>query len=108
VRYSANAIIDFINRPENGFIIDGGIPRCPKGDDCIDSIGNCTYITGCHQTVRFFQEKTERHHYGYFRLNFTFPLHQRIDNDGYIEESNGSLSFLVDRNIISRDVLIAV
>jgi hypothetical protein len=108
VRYSANAIIEFISRPENGFKIDGGVPRCPKEDDCLDSEDNCSYSSGCHQTVRFFQEKSERSHYGYFRLNFTFPLHKKVDTDGFIEESNGSLSFLVDRNIISRDALIAV
>jgi hypothetical protein len=108
MKYSANAIIDFIRKPENGFKIDGGVPKCPKEDDCLDNKGDCSYSAGCHQTVRFFQEKSERCHYGYFRLNFTFPLHKRVDSDGYIEESNGSLSFLVGRNIISQDALVAV
>jgi hypothetical protein len=40
LRYSANAIINFISSPENGFKIDGGIPKCPKESDCLDSEGN--------------------------------------------------------------------
>jgi hypothetical protein len=108
VKYSANAILDFISSPENGFKIDGGKPKCPKEDDCLDIEGNCSYSSGCHQTVRFFREKSETHSYGYSSLNFTFPLYKRINTDGYIDESNGSLSSLINRNIISREVLIAV
>jgi len=108
MRYSAKAILDFIGKNDSGLKIDGSTPRCPKEDDCLDSEGNCSYSHGCHQIVRFFREKNESHPYGYFSLNFTFPLHKKVDSDGYIDEGNASLSFLISRNIISPAALIAV
>ena len=108
MKYSAKSIIEFISNPDNGLKIDSGIPRCPKEHDCLDIEGNCSYSTGCHQKILFFREKNEHQHYGYFNLNFTYPLHKQVDGDGYIDEKNGSLADLLKRNVISQNCLIAV
>jgi hypothetical protein len=108
MRYSAKSVIDFISNPENGFIIDGGIPCCPKEKDCLDAAENCKYPTGCHQKIRFFRNKSQTHHYGYFSLIFSFPLNKKVDGDGFIDKNNPSLSHLINQKIINPDVFVSL
>jgi hypothetical protein len=103
-KYSAQAIISLISKPKNGLKIEGGIPKCPKEKECLDSGGNCKPTFGCHQIINFFRENP----YGYFNLNFTYPLHKKVNGDGYIKETNGSLLSLIRIGIITGDALIEV
>ena len=106
VRYSANAIIAFIMDPKNGFVVDGGVPQCPKGKGCLDAVRNCSYPTGCHMVIRFFKKDL----YGYLSLNFTFPLHKHGKGvgDGYVYGNNGALVNLIKREIINPAALVSV
>jgi len=105
-RYSANAIISFINNPKNGLVISGGAPQCPKGKGCLDTAGNCQYVSGCRQVLYFYSEAPYRS----YSLRFTYPLYRQVSNvgDGYIDSKNGSLSGLVHNGVISQTALIPV
>lgn len=108
MRYSAKPIIDYINNPENGFTVDSGMPKCPKEQDCLDAEGNCSFSTGCHQKILFFREKNKNSYYGYFCLDFTYPLYKHVNGDGYIDEKNGALLDLLRRKVINQDILFEV